>query len=171
MKKFIVLIAILFATSFTGVKAQYTSAISIDPLDFLISKVVNATYEYRLSENNSLTLSASYYAYSDYWKAFGIGGSYRWYLSDVLRDEKEPIEGLSVGPMVRLSFWTFDGADPLDVVDDGAYIVIGGEAAYKYNFAPNWFVEPIIRIGFAVTDLEYLGYDPIGGGINLGYNW
>lgn len=171
MKKVLVTIAIVFAMSFGVTKAQeYSRAISVDPLDFLISKVFNATYEHKLSPTNSFTIFASYYSYSDWWSAYGIGGSYRWYLTELLNDNTTPIGGLSVGPMAKISFWSFDGPTYW-TYDGGTSIIIGAEAAYKYNFADNWFVEPIVRLGFAVTDLDGLAYDPMGGGLNIGYSW
>lgn len=146
---------------------NYKQSISIDPLDFLVSKVLNVTYEHQLSKENSFTVFFSYYSYSEYWTAYGIGGSYRWYLTDLLKDKKIPIEGLSVGPMVRASFWSNDyGYD----LDNSVYLVIGGEAAYKWTFN-DFVVEPILRLGFGVTDVAYLGYSGWGAGVNVGYAW
>lgn len=170
MKKLLVVSALILTFALSNVSAQYSRAISVDPIDFLVSKVFNATYEHQLSEKNSFTVFASYYSYSEWWSAYGIGGSYRWYLTGVLNDDKTPIEGLSVGPMAKISFWDYSGSDPLGVIDGGSLIVIGAEAAYKFNFG-NWFVEPILRLGFAVSELDYLGYDPLGGGVNVGYAW
>lgn len=169
MKKLLVVSALILTFALSNVSAQYSRAISVDPIDFLVSKVFNATYEHQLSEKNSFTVFASYYSYSEWWSAYGIGGSYRWYLTGVLNDDKTPIEGLSVGPMAKISFWSWDGPSYFSW-DGGTYIVIGAEAAYKFNFG-NWFVEPIIRLGFAVSDLDGLGYDPFGGGVNVGYAW
>lgn len=147
---------------------NYKQAISIDPLDFLVSKVFNATYEHQLSKENSFTVFFSYYNYSDYWDAYGIGGSYRWYLTDLLKDKKNPIEGLSVGPMARVSFWSSDYYQLED--ENSIYLVIGGEAAYKWVFN-DFIVEPILRLGFGVTDISGLGYSGWGAGVNVGYAW
>lgn len=169
MRKLIVLSAIVLLFAASGSFAQkYTRAITIDPLDFLVSKVINVTYEQMLSEKNSFTIFASYYAYSGDWSAYGIGGSYRWYLPGVLDDGKSPYEGLSVGPMARVSFWDYTGPNPLGTDYGGSYVVLGGEAAYKFVF-DRWVVEPILRLGFGVTELDGLGYSGWGGGVNIGY--
>lgn len=173
----------IFIASFTCAQAQFNSlkntsqdqypyqkAVSIDPIDFLVSKVFNATYEQKISPTNSFTVFASYYDYSDYWSAYGIGASYRWYLTDVIQDNESPIGGLSVGPMARISFWDYTGPNPLNLDYGGSLFVIGAEAAYKFTFG-QWYIEPILRLGFAVSKLDYLGYDPMGGGINVGYAW
>ena len=181
MKKFLTLL--IFVVSISSLQAQlikqqgasqaqypYQKAVSIDPIDFLVSKVFNATYEHKLSPANSFTVFVSYYDYSDYWSAFGIGASYRWYLRDIIQDNETPIGGLSVGPMARISFWDYTGPNPLRLDYDGSLFVIGAEAAYKFTF-DNWYIEPILRLGFAVSKLDNLGYDPMGGGINFGYAW
>ncbi len=169
MKKLLIVSAILIVFTMSNAFSQYSRALSVDPIDFLVSKVFNATYEHQLNEKNSLTIFGSYYSYSDYWAAYGIGASYRWYLTDVFDDSKTPIEGLSVGPMARVSFWDWSGPSYWNW-DGGTYVVIGAEAAYKFNFG-NWFVEPIVRLGFAVSDIDGLDYDPFGGGVNVGYAW
>jgi len=170
MKRIIILtfaLAMLISSSTDLSAKNYKQSISIDPLDFLISKVFNATYEHQLSKDNSLTVFASYYNYSEYWSAYGIGASYRWYLSGVLKDEKFPIEGLSVGPMARVSFWDSDFYQLDD--DNSVYIVIGGEAAYKWVFN-DWMVEPILRLGIGLTEIN-AGYSGWGAGVNVGYAW
>jgi len=171
MKRLLILtitVVMMLSSAMDAQAKNYTKAITGDPLDFLLSKVFNVTYEHQISKDNSFTIFASYYNYSEYWSAFGIGGSYRWYLSNVLKDEKIPIEGLSVGPMIRASFWTSDYYDFEDA--NSIYVVIGGEAAYKFIF-DDWVVEPIIRLGIGVTDVENLGYSGWGAGVNVGYAW
>jgi hypothetical protein len=170
MKRVLVLtfaIAVLFGSALDLSAKNYKQSISIDPLDFLISKVFNATYEHQICKENSFTVFASYYSFSDYASAFGIGGSYRWYLTDVLKDEKFPIQGLSVGPMARVSYWSYDAVWSEDAND--VYIVIGGEAAYKWVF-DDWVVEPILRLGIGVTDIQ-TSYSGWGAGVNVGYAW
>jgi hypothetical protein len=172
--RYLLAIAIATILSFQVLHAQgqYKHAISGDPLDLLISKVFNATYEHQLSAKNTFTVSASYYSYSDWWSAMGIGGSYRWYFPGLFNDGKNPIEGFSAGPMARVSFWSWDGPDTpyYDDYTGDVYIVIGGEAAYKWVF-DGFVVEPIVRIGFGVTDITGLGYDAYGAGVNIGYAW
>jgi len=170
MKKvFLFLFVALFSAS--SIFAQYEKAISADPIDLLVSKVFNVTYEQKLSGNNSFTVFGSYYNYSDYWSAYGIGASYRWYLTGVIQDDRNPISGLSVGPMARISFWDYTGPNPLNLDYGGSMVVVGGEVAYKFPLGNQFFVEPIVRLGFIVSDIDYLGYDPLGLGINIGYAW
>ncbi|MCX8054886.1 MAG: hypothetical protein N3A67_04375 [Ignavibacteria bacterium] len=174
MKKALLsLLFVVFSTS--SIFAQFDKAISADPIDLLVSKVFNFTYEQKMSPTNSFTVFGSYYNYSDYWSAYGIGASYRWYLKDVIQDDRTPISGLSVGPMARVSFWDYTGPNPLNLDYGGTMVVVGGEVAYKFNDlfgkGSNFFVEPIVRLGFIVSDIDYLGYDALGFGVNIGYGW
>ena len=149
---------------------RYSKSISADPFEFLVFNVFNATYEQRLSRNNSFTLFASYYNFSSDWTAFGIGASYRWY-SDAFEDNKKALEGLSYGPMIRYSYWSFARTDYYEYEDyGGSYLVLGAEVAYKWIF-DDFVVEPNIKIGFPVLNVQHLGYDPYGIGINIGYAW
>lgn len=172
-RKFVLLIAFLLIGT-NGLFAQsssYTNVLTCDPVDLLVSKVLNATFEHRVSYDNTFTITGSYYKYSDNWSAFGIGGSYRWYI-DLFKEGKKPLEGFSVGPMLRLSWWNWDGDNKYGhSYDGGTYVVIGGEAAYKWVFSEHWVVEPIIRLGFGVTDVTGLGYEGWGAGVNFGYTW
>jgi hypothetical protein len=169
MKRILILTiaAVMMLSSAMDVQSKnYTKAISLDPLDFLINRVLNVTYEHQISKENSFTVFASYYSPDEYWSAIGIGGSYRWYLSKVLQDNKIPIEGLSVGPMARFIYWSWELGSASDTY---AAVILGGEAAYKFVF-DDWVIEPIIRLGIQVTDVS-AGYNGWGVGVNAGYAW
>ena len=176
MKKLLTLFAmccafIAFSNSSNAQLQNHTGnyTLSVDPIDFLVSKTLNASFEYKLNPKNSFTINGSYYAYSDYWKGYGLGASYRWYV-DLFNEGKKGLNGFSVGPMVRASWWSYD-FDGIATYDGGTYIAIGAEAAYKWIFNGGWTVEPIVRLGFGVTDVSGLGYSGYGGGINIGYTW
>jgi hypothetical protein len=145
--------------------------ISVDPFDLLISKTLNATYEIKMGSSNSLSIFGSYYNYSSSWSGFGIGASYRWYVN-LFGENTKALEGFSFGPLASVGFWKYDAPKHTNFnYDNDVMFSIGIEAAYKWTFSKNFFVEPIARIGFAVNDVNGLGYDPVGGGINIGYTW
>ncbi len=143
-------------------------SLTVDPIDFLVSKTLNATFEFKLNPKNSFTINGSYYAYSDWWKGYGLGASYRWYI-DLFNEGKKALNGFSVGPMVRASWWTYEFGGYK--ADTEMYVAIGAEAAYKWVFSGGWTIEPIVRLGFGVTDVTGLGYEGYGGGVNIGYTW
>ncbi|MBI5325257.1 MAG: hypothetical protein HZB41_08310 [Ignavibacteriae bacterium] len=168
-KLFVVLIIAVIALAIPtkSTYAQYNNAISANPIGLAFG-LFNATYETRVSANNSFTVSGYYWKLLD-WTAFGFGGSYRWYLK-LLTDNKKPLEGLSAGPAIALGFWKWDGPYGSLVYDGGTSIAIGGEVAYKWVF-DGFVVEPIINIMFNVASLSGLTYQPFGAGVNLGYAW
>lgn len=147
-------------------KGNYS--LSVDPGELLLKNVLNVTFEYKLSPKNSFTVVGSYYNYNEWWKAYGIGGSYRWYI-DLFKEGKNGLNGFSVGPMLRASWWNFDYNGYTG--DTETLVAIGAEAAYKWVFSGGWTVEPILRLSFGVSEISSLGYEPIGAGINVGYTW
>ncbi len=170
---FMIAIALIIGSA-SGLKAQsYHHNISADPIDLLATHVLNATFESQLSAKNSYTIFGSYYSDDigwGTWKGYGIGASYRWYfkIGDIVN---KPVQGFSAGPFAKLFYWKFDvEGNHIDTYDNGATFVIGGEVAYKWVF-DGFSVEPIIRLGINIKDVKGLGYDPMGGGINLGYAW
>ncbi len=169
------LAVVLLALPAGNMKAQeksglnYGHVISANPIGLALG-IFNATYEHRLSKTNSLTVSGYFYSYASSWAAYGVGGSYRWYLN-VFEDGKKPIEGLSVGPAAVISFWSYDwdgyGNSPYD---GGTSIAIGGEAAYKWIFG-SFSVEPLFQLLISLVDISGLSYQSWGLGVNLGYAW
>ncbi len=165
----VALMAIFVITGSANAQTQggYKYNVSIDPIDLLVSDVLNANFEFKLSNSNSFLVSASYYRYSDILTGFGIGGTYRWYF-DLVKDGKKALEGFSVGPCARISYWSWDIANS----ESDAYFTIGAEAAYKWIFDGGWSIEPIFRISFGLTDVTYLSdYNSFGLGVNLGYSF
>ena len=146
-------------------KEVYSNAISANPLGLAFG-ILNATYETQLSVQNSLTISGYYYSWAVDWAAYGIGGSYRWYI--VKEQGKRIIEGFSFGPMAAFSFWSWRGTG---TADGGSTLSIGIEGAYKWVFG-GFVVEPILTISFPVSRFSGAPtYQSYGLGVNLGYAW
>jgi hypothetical protein len=170
-------LSIAMVPSESQAAGNYHNAISIDPLSFLIGGSLFATYEYQLSATNSLTVMGGYYGhnYGGYgydwsYTEISIGASYRWYLK-LFDDKKKPIEGLSAGPFALVTIASSSSSWSGFSEVSGTYFTIGAEVAYKWNF-DNWFVEPIIRIGFPVSKISgFSDYRTGGGGVNVGYAW
>jgi hypothetical protein len=168
---FIGLIAIFVITSSANAQTKnsgaYKYTISADPIDLLVSDVLNATFEMKINNTNSFTLFASYYHYTEWVSGYGIGGSYRWYI-DLFKEGNKALKGFSVGPLARISYWTNDFAN----TQNSAFFAIGGEAAYKWIFEGGWTLEPILRLTFGLNDVGWLGdYKSFGLGVNLGYSF
>ena len=161
----IILSLITMCTLSPAAKAQkHEHSISANPIG-LVFGVINATYENKLSKENSFTVSGYYWSYSS-WNAFGVGGSYRWYIVD-----KHALEGFSFGPVVSLGFWSWDGNSIVnDNYDGGTSLSIGGEAAYKWIFG-SFVVEPQVGFSINLIKINGLSYRGFGLGVNLGYAW
>jgi len=177
MKKFvtvfIALVLVSFLSNTTRVEAQsYSKSISANPIGLAFG-LFNATFESRIGANNSFTIGGYYFSFATNWKAYGFGGSYRWYFD--LNDGKRPLQGLSAGPAILFGFWSYDhpSYDPYGVYsnyDGGTTVAVGGEVAYKWVFG-GFVVEPIFTLNFAVASVSGLTYQPYGLGVNLGYAW
>ncbi len=145
---------------------KYNQAITGNPIGLAFG-FLNATYEQQVSKDNSFTAFGSYWSFGG-WTAFGVGGSYRWYL---MQDDKKALEGLSFGPMVSLGFWSYDNLGYIDDWGSGTSFAIGAEGAYKFVFDGGFTVEPIVQIGFNVLTITGLDYRAFGLGCNIGYAW
>lgn len=166
----VIAIAMLFSTvdgNAQKAAKRFHQSIGANPLGLAFG-MLNATYEQQLKAKNSFTISGYYWSFLD-WSAYGIGGSYRWYLFD--KDTgKQPLEGFSAGPLVSFSTWSYDGAFN-STFDGGINVAIGGEAGYKWVFGSGFMVEPIIQVSFGIISITGLDYQPFGAGVNLGYAW
>jgi hypothetical protein len=133
-------------------------------------------YESSISGENSFTaridfLFTKIQGYSV--SAFGLGGSYRWYLPPY-----RAIDGLWVGPALDLIFlkWKYEKE-----VISATFIHISGEVGYKLFFE-QIVVEPSFKLLFSIgsakssgtinqVELDYgdgIGY---GFGLSVGYSW
>ena len=157
-------IALVLLTNASSAQS-YANSISADPLS-LAFHVFNATYEHRVSPMNSFTIFGSYFTFVD-WTAYGVGASYRWYFN--INDGKNPLAGLSAGPVAAFSTWTWDGAAYWGYEGGGTFS-IGGQAAYKWIFG-GFVLEPNVMILFQTKKLSGLDWSPFGIGVNLGYAW
>ncbi len=168
MKKAFLLIALvtIFSLSMTEVYAQkvvkkYNQSISANPIGLAFG-LFNATYEKALSPENSFTAGFMYWGYGG-WSAYGLSGSYRWYL---FQDSEKMLKGLSFGPMVSLGMWGYEN----DTYANSTSVSVGGEISYKWIF-DGFVVEPNAQISFNVLSIDGLTYKPFGIGVNLGYAW
>ncbi|PKL85185.1 MAG: hypothetical protein CVV22_09150 [Ignavibacteriae bacterium HGW-Ignavibacteriae-1] len=171
MKKLYVLIfaiaIILMTASVQDMFAQrvvknYNQSIGVNPIGLAFG-FFNAKYEQQVTAENSFTVDALYWGFAG-WSAFGVGGSYRWYL---FQEEDKALRGFGFGPAVSLGFWSFEHS----TFSGGTSLSIGGEAAYKWVFEGGFVVEPYVSLTFNVLDISGLTYRPFGLGVVLGYAW
>ena len=144
---------------------KYNESITGNPLALMFG-MFDITYEKAISSKNSFTAGMTYFGYSG-WAGYNFSGSYRWYYPI---DKRRIIEGLSFGPTVGLTYWTYNGVIS-DAYDGGGSIYVGGEVAYKL-IIEKWFtIEPIIKVYLPVFGVDGLTMRNYGLGVNLGYSW
>jgi len=141
---------------------NYNQSIGVNPIGLAFG-IFNAKYEQQVSAENSFTADAIYWGFAG-WSAFGVGGSYRWYL---FQESDKAVRGLSFGPIVSLGFWSFENS----TWGGGTSLALGGEVSYKWIFEGGFVVEPTVNLAFNILSLEGLNYRPFGLGVNLGYAW
>jgi hypothetical protein len=163
----------------TPAKAQYNNNISANPFALLYG-VFNITYEHKIDNLNSFTVFLQSYntKYVEYWTGYGIGGSYRWYISP-FKDKKRNLEGFSFGPVAVMSFWKSDYPQYKIVGNknvfyenhSGSDLSIGGEAAYKWVW-DGFSLEPSINLMLDALTVD--GRDngnPLFLNLKIGYAW
>lgn len=172
MKKLLLVLIMSIAFLSTPMTAAYNNNISADPFSLINFGRFNVTFEHKIDRLNSFTVFFESYNkdYHDHWTGYGIGGSYRWYISP-FNDRKTSLEGFSFGPLLFLSFWEHDKYDKDKHYDNGAALTLGGEAAYKWVWS-GFSLEPSI---FLLLDLKGVerrdDMDLLGLKINIGYAW
>lgn len=171
-------IAIMFSLTINNASAKkvtYHQSITVNPIGLAFG-MINATYEQQLSKTNSFTVSGLYWDLGSSlgnWTAYGIGGSYRWY-NDLFHTRKKPLEGLSFGPKIAISTWTYNVSEYWESeLDGGLTVAVGGEATYKWvwsNFALETGVDILFNV-ISPSDLSGSGYSAFGLVGAVGYAW
>lgn len=141
---------------------NYNQSIGANPIGLAFG-IFNAKYEQQVSAENSFTAEAIYWSFAG-WSAFGVGGSYRWYL---FQDYNKALTGFSFGPYASVGFWSFETA----TWGGGTSLGLGAEAAYKWVFDGGFMVEPLVNVNFNILSLDGLSYRPFGIGLVVGYAW
>lgn len=167
-----ILVALIMAVPAQDVEAKKKGAKSINSVVSLGlgTNTIQAMYERRMSKNNSFTVKGEYYYLYEFWNGYGLSVSYRWYLKDIFQDGKRPIEGLSAGPVARLTMWSYDADNLHYSYDGGSSLSIGGEVSYKWLFNKKYTIEPLFEIGFNLLNPEGFGsMKPYGLSVSFGY--
>lgn len=164
--------ALLLLCSGVTLSQNYRNALTLNPFGLFIG-TLNAQYENALSGENSFTVRASAIMRtisSHDVSAFGLGGSYRWYLPP-----NRAITGIWVGPSADLLFlkWKYSRGDV-----SSTFFNIGGEIGYKWIFE-QYVVEPYLSLGLSLGKVESedgksLAYGNgiiYSVGLSLGYSW
>lgn len=110
------------------------SVIKANPLGLAFG-VLNASYEKFTGDNTSFTLRANFYSrgLGGYrYTGFGVGGGYRFYLSD-----NERPKGLYVGPIANVGF--IGGDD--DFIGNYTLITVGGIIGYQLMLGDKFTME------------------------------
>ena len=169
MKRFFTLSLLVITALFCLVQmqsnAQQSKAISANPIG-LAFNLLNATFENKTAPTNSFTISGNYWSIGD-WKAYGFGGSYRWYFD--LNDGKKPIQGMFVGPKVNVGFFSWGGSNYF-TYNSQTYIGIGGEFGYKWVWS-GFMLEPSLTLLIAAGSVDYVSVGAFGAGLSIGYAW
>ncbi len=172
IKKILLVLIMSMAFLSTPAKAAYNNNISADPFTLINLGRFNITYEHKLDKLNSFTVFFESYNqdYRKNWNGYGIGGSYRWYISP-FKDKKTSLEGFSFGPLLKLVFWEYDYYYKNKHYEDGSTLALGGEVAYKWVWG-GFSLEPKITLLLnAYARDGHDGNKPLDLNINIGYAW
>lgn len=160
-----------------SLRAQnYRNALTANPIGAFVGlgdANGNAQFEYALSGENSIVARFNFVSrdITSYpVNAYGIGGSYRWYLPP-----NRAIAGLWIAPAFDLLMvkWKYPDAET-----SSTFINICGEVGNKW-IIEQWVIEPWFGLGISIGKVEAklnrtLGY---GNGVlwqlglSLGYSW
>lgn len=158
---------------------NYRNAITLNPVGFFAVGDANANiqYENALSGENSFIVripiiirDISTYPVS----AFGIGGSYRWYLPP-----NRAIVGVWVAPAIDILFLKWKYLNKEESYVSKTLINIWGEVGHKWIFE-QYVIEPFFGLGLGIgeaqakdkkTSLNYGNGILWQLGVSLGYSW
>ena len=173
MKKLVLLICVgLVLLAETAFAQNLNKAITIDPLDFVVSKKINLKYEQMLDRKNSFTVEFAFDDNQSTAPGFLIGGAYRWYLRHLIPVQTRGVEGFSVAPYARIGLYRRELN--AETTDNEIGLEIGGEIAYKAILWDCFVIEPMIRLGFRPSGgslhATNKGFNPWPG-VSIGYAW
>lgn len=134
MKAKLFKLAFAFLCCFGCASLSAQSIIKANPLGLAFG-VLNASYEKFTSDNSSFTLRANFYSRGVggfRYTGFGVGGGYRWYISD-----NERPKGLYVGPIANVGFL---GAND-DFIGNYTLITVGGIIGYQLKLSDRFTME------------------------------
>lgn len=157
MKKSLFLSVIALLLFYTS-NAQ-TSAVKINPIG-LIFGVANAGYEFEVSDSRTVTISGIYYSIGGI-SGFGVGGEYRFYLSD------DSLRGWHAGPSVG-----YLGLSD-DFNNSSGFFTIGGEGGHQWIIGDSFVVDAFASVGFLAGNSSFASFNTvsIGIGASIGYAW
>ena len=134
------------------------SIVKVNPIGLAFGSL-NGGYETFLSDNTSLYLKANFYSRSlvgTRYTGFGVGGEYRFYLSDNDRPK-----GLYAGPIANIGFIGTNS----DFIDNYTLITIGGIIGYQWVFSEDFTVEVNIGPAYGIVSGDFGDTDIFGDGI------
>lgn len=134
------------------------NVVKVNPIGLAFGSL-NGGYETFLSENTSLYLKANFYSRSlvgTRYTGFGVGGEYRFYLSDNDRPK-----GLYAGPIANIGFIGTN----TDIIDNYTLITIGGIIGYQWVFSEKFTVEVNIGPAYGIVTGDFGDTDIFGDGI------
>ncbi len=155
MKKIVFIFSIFLALS----AYSQNSAIKANPLGLAVG-VLNASYEFGISDSNTISANFSYYDVSGV-SGLGIGGEYRFYFGD------EILKGWHAEPSANAFFLK-------DTLDTKATVFsLGATGGYQWVFGSGFLVDVFGGYNY------FFGGDTLAGldtgvpvlGASIGYAW
>lgn len=134
------------------------NVVKVNPIGLAFGSL-NGGYETFLSDNTSLYLKANFYSRSlvgTRYTGFGVGGEYRFYLSDNDRPK-----GLYAGPIANVGFIGTNS----DFIDNYTLITVGGIIGYQWVFSEKFTVEVNIGPAYGIVAGDFGDTDIFGDGI------
>ncbi|WP_103068248.1 DUF3575 domain-containing protein [Aquimarina sediminis] len=162
MKKTIILIIFLFTLQSTY---SQSNIIKANPLGIVFG-IANAGYEKTINNNQSITISGTYFKESidegdgDV-NGFGADAKYNFYFSS---STEAPV-GFHVGPGIGVLFLSDDK-------DDATVVSFNALAGYQWVLWQSFAIDIFAQYDY-ITDSNFSGVDSsyIGIGLSLGYAW
>lgn len=172
-KSLLICLSVLIFISFIQVgnlNAQHEKSqnVTVNPLGLLIG-VLGVEYEKAVSAKNSFAIRADFFSRDiSGWDttAFGAGASYRFF------PKKNAPAGFYYGPAAE---FIYVKSEVFSTSDSGIFILIGGEAGFKWIFKGGFVVDVGAVAYFGIGKVEVLGSELDYGGfipglrLGLGY--
>ncbi|MEZ5038532.1 MAG: DUF3575 domain-containing protein [Saprospiraceae bacterium] len=134
------------------------NVIKVNPIGLAFGSL-NGGYETFLNDKSSLYLKANFYSRGIVgvrYTGFGVGGEYRFYLSN-----NERPKGLYAGPVANIGFIGTN----VDGVGNYTLITLGGVIGYQWVFSEKFTVEVNIGPVYGIATGDFGDTDIFGDGI------
>ena len=158
MKKLLFIVGVSMLLANTS-NAQ-ENAVKVNPIG-LVFGIANAGYEFEVNDSQTVTVSGIYYGLTGI-SGFGIGGEYRFYLTD------DSFRGWHAGPAVG-----YLGLSEKITDSSSGFFSIGGEGGHQWIVGENIVLDAFIGISVLTGSGNFSTLNTVSPtlGFSVGYAW